>query len=128
MTKYEEIKTVISEALPRLKSNIVGQRYEMHGTYFDAVAVTNEGIVALDWAESELRTYTFSVIKEHFTILGIDPTLSDVLEWMMKNTNQGIEMNDFDLWIGNGGTWDLSKPLLKDQSEELIDYLLTIKI
>lgn len=65
-----------------------------------------------------------SFSKNKMEIIGHDVLLSDVLNW--KDKNGGI-------WdISNGNItycqeivrlWDLSKPTLKDQSDELIDFI-----
>ena len=134
MTNYEQLKKKICEALPRLMDDVVGQNYEHGIIYYRAVDFYENGLFLMNF-NADVKFFELSEIANSFTKLGIEPTLSDVLEFL----NSG---NDFTFFISSTGRvfkspiyegfakykacfdWNLSQPLLKDQSEELIDYLL----
>lgn len=71
-------------------------------------------------------------------IIGHEPMLNDVLEWHSKNGNDKYSHFEvskgeayFSIYDGEETEsliWDLSKPYLKDQSPELIDFLHGLKI
>lgn len=123
MTNYEQLKKKICEALPRLMEIKEYQICKKDGSTSIILQCLDEGYWLHNALCGEIEFVYKSEFKE-FEVLGIDPTLSDVLEFMMPFTDESIEMTSFALWIGHGGEWNLSQPLLKDQSEELIDYLL----
>lgn len=73
-------------------------------------------------------------------IIGLDPMLNDVLEWHSKYYSKNSHFEVFNIVMNNekhpAGVfldyseedtarfiWDLSKPYLKDQSPELINFL-----
>lgn len=70
-------------------------------------------------------------IKSNFTIIGHPILLNDVLEWLKGFKKQNLELAyGFNLrgefWDVDAYymcEWDLSKPALSDQSQELIDTL-----
>lgn len=75
--------------------------------------------------------YSKEGLAHNFITLGIDPTLSDCLEYVNKsNYVDGVNMMTEYEWhfstLNIISRWNLSQPLLKDQSEELIDYLLNL--
>ncbi|MFJ1411719.1 hypothetical protein [Capnocytophaga canimorsus] len=87
--------------------------------------------------DSEIESIDFELSENTFQIIGHDIMLNDVLEWLnSKNKNIAIssdgtlfELNKAIFYnkigIGDCGIikWDLSKLLLKDQSEELVKFL-----
>ena len=56
--------------------------------------------------------------------VGKEPMLNDVLKWMIITTEPCLQFEQ-DV-INFISIWDLSKPYLKDQSQELIDLLVGI--
>lgn len=84
--------------------------------------------------------------KQYFSIIGHEPMLNDVLEWMGRFENFGIWLPDGDILkdvdssnyyvefetttgeslADNSIKIDFSKPYLKDQSKELIDFLCNL--
>lgn len=78
-------------------------------------------------------------LDKHFEVVGHEPMLNDVLEW--------VKLNQFlidDLYVDEDGYfglidyglrefkclnahWDLSKRYLKDQSDEVIEFLYNLK-
>lgn len=76
--------------------------------------------------------------EDNFEIIGHEPMLNDVLEWVKSN-----QFFIDDLYVDNDGffglldfcyekfkslklQWDFSKPYLKDQTEELIEFLFNL--
>jgi len=130
MTPYEELKKKICEALPRLMDDVVGQTYERNGDYSRAIMATFNGMSLLCF-QNEVNFYYYSELKNRFIPLGIEPTLSDCLEYVNKsNYVDGVNMMRDTEWLNHiiklVQNWNLSQPLLKDQSKELIDYLLRL--
>lgn len=127
MTNYEQLKKKICEALPRLMDDVVGQTYERNGLYYKAVIQSADGL----WMVDGIKNYSFYYFEElatRFQPLGIDPTLSDCLEYVKKsNYVNGVNMMTDIKWANHlikiVENWNLSQPLLKHQSRELIDYL-----
>lgn len=69
--------------------------------------------------------FSFDFFKSRFEVIGKDPMLTDVLEWLGTELytvfTYGLEVYGSDeVYMF---TLDLSKPYLKDQSEEVIDFL-----
>lgn len=122
MTKYEELKKIICEALPRLMAHEKDQQYRIDDCSHQCVRKVLGGYSLLPLNEKYLYEYSFEKLDE-FEVLGIDPTLSDCLAYL-SSIGYGIESLTFNQIIFD---WNLSQPLLKDQSEELIDYLLALK-
>jgi hypothetical protein len=63
--------------------------------------------------------YSAEFIKSKATVIGKDPMLNDVYAWLII-LEDCAEVRDL------VDKWDLSKPYLRDQSQELIDYLATL--
>lgn len=139
MNNLEKIKQEIYKALPRLMEIQNGQRFESR--FYGVIIATK-----IEKIKSIYSIYGFDVEKglprsEYYprdlTILGIEPQLNDVLEWLGKiMLINGYENTD-PYYINILGEihnsksqllckWDLSKPFLKDQSEELINYLASL--
>lgn len=143
MTTQEKLQIItqqIRKDIPRLmelskgciiKSNDVGTEYKIVGTLGKLCFIFN-GVRVDD--------IHISNILKHFKIIGHEPMLNDVLEWFEKmrqlpedtffqdlffQTNNGKYLEIY----GDGGLiekWDLSRPYLKDQSEELINFLYNL--
>lgn len=68
-------------------------------------------------------------IDEKMVVIGKEPMLHDILQWfniiIEEVKEEGFEKRIYlyDRMKELPGLWDLSKPYLKDQSEELIDFL-----
>lgn len=147
MTKQEmlaEIEAVIREDIPRLSELREGcilqnewskdffkvyDETENHIRIFQLNSdVPNEQVIN----KKHINTYTPLII------IGHDIMLNDVLEWIKFNafSVEFQENGDFNLHrelklsksIERYGfvNWNLSKPLLKDQLEELINFLYTL--
>lgn len=141
MNNLEKLTADIRSRIPRLMGLTEGCLLERKGLH---------KIVFLD--KEEALFFIFSIehfysdwkslkdINSNYKIIGAEPMLNDVLEW--------LQIIDWTLAICSNGVlieeqvqneyytvhtelnlepkWDLSKPLLKDQSQNLIDYLVTL--
>ncbi len=100
----------------------------------------NIGIIVQDctnacfvWATNNLTMNHW--FKSHLSnkckIIGKEPTLNDVLEWLNKKlssteTFQSTELGELtkkEVLMVVLENWNLSKPYLKDQSEQFINFL-----
>jgi hypothetical protein len=72
---------------------------------------------------------SYSTNRPFENIIGKEPMLNDVLAWfkLSKYKYAHFEDNYFSIYNSDEKCepieWDLSKPYLKDQSEELVDFL-----
>lgn len=134
MTTAEKLQAItkdIREKLPRLMQLEEGCFIKDKGT--DAigkiVCIKGEAYI-IEWLDSTYRYLKYDqcsddYVKNRFRSLGKEPMLTDVLEWLGTElytiVTQGLEVyGKDDLYMF---TWDLSQPYLKDQSEEVIDFL-----
>jgi hypothetical protein len=86
----------------------------LESTYY---AQCEEGRLAYVNTEYTYGSYNTYELKE---IIGKDPMLNDVLEWINKTCNR---MNKETIFHACCISWQLSFPYLKDQSHELINFL-----
>lgn len=112
MSNYDLLKQKIQEAIPRLKDFTNGCIIETpHWNTFS----------------QKFEDDNFDLFKCRF---GKEPLLSDVLEWMKGLHTEIHSINKYGHFhdrVWNGiYSWDLSKPYLKEQNQELIDYLCTL--
>ncbi len=151
MTMQEKLQAVtqqIRKDIPRLMENTIGCVFENNfdssflekvGTF---ITYDNKEVIALkDISNNEIfvdfdETLCINPYEDYcYTLIGHEPMLNDVMEWLKEN-QFFIEdcYVDADGYLGlfcakNNKSkrfkvyWDLSKPYLKDQSEELI-YIL----
>lgn len=134
MTNYEQLKKKICEALPRLMErqngyaiqaphwNMFSQSFDTdkydYYTIFNGNVYTEYGTIICRADEIDKEFYQLDKC-----ILGIEPALSDCLAYIkeiLKKESSSLSMQELLAF------WNLSQPLLKDQSEELIDYLLRL--
>lgn len=140
MSNYELLKDKIQNTIPRLKEftngckiysphwNMFKQKFE--SDQFDEYYIFN-GFVYNDDNEKFCKV---SEIENDFRLdkckFGTDPILSDVLEWLKGLHTEIHSINKYGHFhdrVWNGVySWDLSKPYLQEQSQELIDYLCTL--
>jgi len=141
MKALEELTREIREKLPRLKELSEGQRLltiisdEPNDIYEGAFETIGIGAELLENRNIEIGGYEYEIEKS-FEIVGKDPMLNDVLEWLSIK-NDTVDYYGFDsagnyLWFNHALNkfstnptvkWDLTKPYLKDQSPELINFL-----
>jgi hypothetical protein len=140
MSNYELLKQKIQKAIPSLKEFINGciietphwntfkQKFE--DDIFDEYYIFNGKVYSDDneifCKVSEIES-DFNLSKCRF---GKEPMLNDVLEWLKGLHTEIHSINKYGHFhdrVWNGiYSWDLSKPYLKEQNQELIDYLCTI--
>lgn len=73
-----------------------------------------------------VNAFTFKS-EDIVEIIGHDILLSDLLKWIyLKKGDVDCFFNDDGLWLFDEYFWDLNKPHLKDQSEELIEFLYNL--
>ncbi len=132
MTNLEKLEKEIRTALPRLMELSEGCRLvrKVDGLQCQTISVVN-GIASLITAQSQFKAINTKWAQEYFNIIGHDILLSDVFEWNYKSKvpNFVISSNGaFTVPKLNyiSGEWDLSKPKLNQQSQELIDFLVSL--
>lgn len=137
MSNYDLLKQKISEAVPRLLEMSKGQLFTIKNMPFyyeflHFIYNDDEEIVEIATLyNGEIDVFDYEYFKnQQVTIYGKEPILSDVLEWIKI---KGVQISDTtdELLICFGGYknyayWNLSKPYLKEQSKDLIDYLCTL--
>lgn len=135
--KLQELTADIREKLPRLMELKEGCRI-IRGT-----GMSRELCIYLGQDHILKQYHLFGSLSFAFStydlgaykIIGTEPMLNDVLEWLwiIKNVDETYYIEEhgeiYYRWHrGNDvshnycGDWDLSKPYLRDQSEELIDF------
>jgi hypothetical protein len=95
--------------------------------------IENEEYEYLSFIDDDYSQLTVYNIEKYigkfddvFYIIGKEPMLNDVLEYLSKETTaptSNILKNQLYYIYSK---WDLSKPYLKDQSKELIDFLVEL--
>ncbi|QIY92221.1 hypothetical protein [Chryseobacterium gallinarum] len=135
MNELEELTREIREKLPRLKELTNGTiiRSKMEDwrnfitvdAYYEIGYSDEYGLCSADAYHVNIDGYTYNA--KSFEVIGKDPMLNDVMEWLQVKSQLDFELADkrylthflaFKL-----SEWDLSKPYLKDQSPELINFL-----
>ncbi len=133
MLHEEKLKAVtdyIRAKLPRLMKLEKGCfLFNALGIY-EVVKVENDDVYSVDIRSRKRIFYDKeSSIIRNCDILGKDIMLNDVLEWINviieEVKKEGFEKRIY-LYVRIkelSGQWDLTKPYLKDQNEELINFL-----
>ena len=128
--KLNELTEAIRKSIPRLMELSEGcEIISKIVDYFNKIEIESNFIIGknaeFDGEDIVVGDYFYST--DNFTIIGHEPLLNDVLEWLKI---KGIKITDTtdDLLLCFGGYkyysfWDLSKSKLSDQSEELINFL-----
>ncbi|GIZ15539.1 hypothetical protein [Capnocytophaga catalasegens] len=151
--KYQAVTKAIRKALPRLvdveKGCIVRALHNNKGVIVDI-----ENCLGLDDIVSYGVLLPYGEIKElkyltlsEFEIIGKEPMLNDVLEVLPKLLPPENRYYSEEIYLSSDGEfyrtylnykdaneleylhhngWDLSKPYLKDQSEDLINFLYNL--
>jgi hypothetical protein len=120
MTKLEQLTEEIKKAIPRLMELTDGciieaYDYDRYIIGFDAVLLEKDLV----------RVIGYDYKATDFKIIGHPILLSDVLDFIYKSNAYIYSKTGEDVAMIHKCIYhyDLSKPYLKDQSEELIDYL-----
>ena len=128
--KLNELTTEIRKAIPRLMELSEGcEIISKIVDYFNNIEIESNFIICknaeFDGEDIVVGDYFYST--DNFTIIGHEPLLNDVLEWIDTNKcSVSIRKDGFvfyrmdDLYIVD---WDLSKSKLSDQREQLINFL-----
>lgn len=137
MTNYDLLKEKIIKAIPRLSDFSKGQLFTIknmpfHYEFLHFIYNDDEEIVEIATLyNGEIDTFDYEFFtKQQITIYGKEPLLSDVLEWLKGLDTEIHSINKYGhfhdrAWNGVY-SWDLSKPYLKEQNKELIDYMRTL--
>jgi hypothetical protein len=141
MTKLEQLTEEIKKAVPRLMEltdgciikiphwNIFTQKYEKNK--YDDYCVFGSSIFNDNYDKICSVANIYKEFSKETSIIGHEPLLSDVLEWLKGLDIELHSINKYGLFHDRKWNcakdlkcaWDLSEPYLKDQSNELIDYL-----
>lgn len=130
MTNYEKLKQKIQEAVPSLMELSEGCIIENYKGYkfkvLSSVIENSEDdyIVYLGADLLPNTIYVEQLAKRKIKIIGKEPMLNDVLKWMIITTEPCLQFEQ-DV-INFISIWDLLKPFLKDQDQELIDWLVAV--
>ena len=128
---FSSLEISILMKLPYLRKIEIGQRF--HSEYYGTITATK----ITDWGKMVYSIYGFDekdgnprdcYFPKDLKLLGKAIMLNDVLEYFKTSNYDGkVNMmleheaiNGINFIVKN---WDLSKPLLKNQSEELISWL-----
>lgn len=128
--KLNELTDAIRKAIPRLMELSEGcEIISKIVDYFNNIEIESNFIIGknaeFDGEDIVIGEYCYGLIN--FTIIGHEPLLNDVLEWLKIKSEIVFGFNDkrlydhFKVWKLND--WDLSKSKLSDQSEQLINFL-----
>lgn len=137
MTNLEKLEADIRGKLTRLMELTEGclikrGKFTERITFVERSDLVATITIEVGYSDSNWRS--ISEINKLFTIIGHDPKLNDVLEWIGIKYSDDIEIDctgqfskynyEYESFqYESDWKWDLSKFLLKDQSQELIDYL-----
>lgn len=139
MNKQEKLKavtTAIRERLPYLMKLEEGCKIIEEYNNYEGVIIDktfNEfgklsGYYIL-WKNDFSRDYTLEECKQ-LKIIGKEPMLNDVIDFLTRRNDYLSFTTEYSAWgrksylsIYEDFEWDLTKPYLKDQSEELINWL-----
>lgn len=125
MTNLEKLEKEIRDKLPRLMELSEGCIVDINN--LSKVRLTHPIVTNEDG-----RICTPYHVYTDFKVIGHEVLLNDVLEWLGVISEKGFPyavLTDCSLtkWDSpdfvDAGKWDLTKPHLKDQSQELIEYL-----
>lgn len=138
--QYLELEAKIRKDLPRLLEPTVGCKLTLlyqDGKGEDTTIIENNDSWCKLLFSNRVDFYDKDIVDKSI-IIGHDIILSDVLEWLSKTPKNFrkvlIDDDGFIYKFTMGGVielienfkWDLSKIYLKDQSEELIDFLYNL--
>lgn len=80
------------------------------------------------WLYTRTNNITWIEDLEDYKIIWHPPIYTDVIDWVNEATKEWMYLRDTaeKVLYEIISKWDLSKPLLSDQSDELGEYLLTL--
>ncbi len=132
-TKEQKLKAVtddIRAKLPRLMELSEGCEFISEDVRYQVILNLEKWVLTFDGNNID-KIHCDYIKDTRSKIIGKEPMLNDVLEWLEKgksaNTfninSRGALFIEFSATNGYCGIWDLSKPYLHQQSEELINFL-----
>lgn len=134
MKELEELTREIREKLPRLKElsdgTIIKSLFDDKRNFitkdtFYQIGYSEDCICLADNVNVNIDGYSYKTSS--FEIIGKEPMLNNVLEWLKVKSQSDFKPGDkrylTHFLAFNLSEWDLSKPFLKDQSPELIKFL-----
>lgn len=126
MTNLQKLEADIRQKLPRLMEAKAGLKLS-HG--LEIVFDDSDGFCyAYDAETDKVKLYKASDLVADFHVIGHDPRLNDVLEWLgieyMINGNGALcKWSDDECRYIPQDKCNLSEPLLKNQDQSEINYL-----
>lgn len=125
-TPLQQLTTLIQASNPELMTLGVGCEIELYGDKIICRDIFEDEIVYQD--DSGMQTCDISYIEDKESdskIIGKPPTLVDVLKWVKSLYTNIPEYHQQRFKILE--LWDLNSIYLRDQSSELINFLLELK-
>lgn len=135
--KLNELTEAIRKSIPRLMELSEGcEIISKIEDYFNNIEIESNFIIGknaeFDGEDIVVGDYFYST--DNFTIIGHEPLLNDVFEWLgtINEIEDYLIYSDGEIrrwsygkmdYIPTECSWDLSKSKLSDQSEELINFL-----
>ena len=122
---FTNLENAIYNSIPRLRELSSGCVIEHEKTRY---VLDNYNAVLINNNEIHIEDLFKIIEPQEYQILGHPILLNDVLEWLIFLDKKGIYAIDcsgllFDSKAKKIGNWNLPKPKLSDQSQELIDAL-----
>lgn len=130
MTNYEKLKQKIQEAVPSLMEIEVGQVF--YSKFYGEIVATritrhNNNVMSIYGFDIKDGLPRSEYYPKELKIVGKEPMLNDVIAWLDKTVGcwscivgQHTYIRELMVY------WDLLKPFLKDQDQELIDWLVAV--
>lgn len=140
---YEKLETAIRQALPELMELTEGCEVQFSMYTYDCKGVIlNSGqdecyVLLTKSTGLEVKHHSLEFVKRKSTIIGHPITILHLLRWLSKNDKYlGLDFDSVLVFSPRSIKWvehhcisiDLSKPLLRDQSEEVINQLVKLSI
>jgi len=137
MSNYDLLKQKIQKKIPKLCEMSRGQIFTIKNMPFSYEFLhfiynyESEIVEVATLYNDEVDVFDFEYFtNQHITIVGKDPMLHDVLEWLKILSQEMYGENDLRLYndyiVHFLGTWDFSSPYLKDQKIVMCDRLIVL--
>ncbi len=126
MTNLQKLEADIRQKLPRLMELTEGCLFN-----FKLMDKTTSKTFKVQWIEGDIINANNGycrVISSSVNVIGHDPNLNDVLEWlgieyMINGKGTICKWSDDEYRYIPQDNWNLSEPLLKNQDQSVINYL-----
>lgn len=126
MTPLQQLTTLIYASIPELLTLGVGCEFQAKNTTFkfEIIKEIATRYYALNVINQSVEFTHYEIVNQ-YEIIGKPPTLVDVLKWLLDELNYSINDTQIQNIIL---MWTASKSIyLRDQSPELINFLLELK-